>query len=165
MNAMDWVKRLDLQPHQEGGYFRQTYASPETTTHNGQNRFFATSILFLLTANNPSHLHRLSNDEIWYYHTGHSLTVHLLYPDGTYEAIRLGLEPGEHLQYTVPRGVIFGSSIDSDNPEDFALVSCGVTPGFDYRDFELFTQKQLLKDYPQHEEMIRRMAFETLNNA
>lgn len=162
MKATDWVKKLDLLPHQEGGFFKQTYASPETITSNNTVRHCATSILFLLTASNPSHLHRLKTDEIWYYHTGHALTVHIIHPDGTYQAVKLGLGEDELLQFTVPRGAIFGSSIESNNPDDFAVVSCQVSPGFDYDDFELFTQEQLLKDYPQHETMIKKMAFETL---
>lgn len=162
MNAKEWALKLGLEPHQEGGYFKETYAAPEKTLLNGNERSCATSILFLLTASNPSRLHRLKSDEVWYYHTGHSLTVHLLHENGTYEAVKLGLGENELLQFTVPRGVIFGSSIESDNPDDFAIVSCHVSPGFDYRDFELFTQDELIKDYPQHEEIIRQMAFEKI---
>ena len=165
MNAIEWAKKLDLQPHPEGGYFKETYAAPETTLLNGHERSCATSILFLLTATNPSHLHRLKSDEIWYYHVGHSLTVHLIHPDGTYQAVKLGLGENELLQFTVPRGVIFGSSIDSDDPDDFAVVSCHVSPGFDYADFELFTQEALLAEYPQHADIIHKMAFATLNES
>ena len=58
----------------------------------------------------------------------------------------------------VPAGVIFGSTIESDNEEDFAIVSCSVTPGFEYEDFKLYTQEELLEKYPKHEGIIRRLA-------
>ena len=155
----EWIEELDLEPHVEGGYFRQTYKAVETVElPDGRIRSLSTSILFLLTNQNPSHFHLLSSDEIWYYHFGHVLTVHMIHPDGTYEAVEIGPGNGQKLQFTVPAGVAFGSTIESDNQEDFAIVSCSVTPGFEYEDFELYTQNELLEKYPEHEEIIRRLA-------
>lgn len=105
-----------------------------------------------------------------------------------YRAIRLGsnLEAGETLQYTVPAGAIFASSLapplplteleGEDNNTDtssssnsdksprhgYALFSCVVSPCFDFRDFELFTQRQLMAICPRHEAIIRELAYETL---
>lgn len=161
MNAQYWINKLNLTPHQEGGYFKQTYASDnKITLPNGKIRHLSTSILFLLTAQNPSHFHRLTADEIWYFHTGHSLSVHMIYPDGQYKTQTLGLSDNDCLQFTVPKGVIFGSSIASDNPDDFSVVSCSVTPGFEYDDFELFTQQDLLNLYPQHQDIIEQLAYQ-----
>ena len=108
----------------EGGYFRQTYKAVETVENSLMDEFvsLSTSILFLLTNQNPSHFHLLSSDEIWYYHYGHALTVHMIHPDGTYEAVEIGPGNGQKLQFTVQAGVIFGSTIESDNEEDFAIV-------------------------------------------
>jgi predicted cupin superfamily sugar epimerase len=55
----------------------------------------------------------------------------------------------------VPANTIFGSSVD--HPDSYALVSCVVAPGFDFRDFELFTADQLLPLYPKAEEIIRKL--------
>ncbi|WP_371741356.1 cupin domain-containing protein [Gemella sp. zg-570] len=66
------------------------------------------------------------------------------------------------MQYTVPKGVIFASSVKSKNPDDFAIVACVVTPAFTYEDFELFTQAELIKDYPEHTEIIKKLAYKSL---
>ena len=82
----------------------------------------------------------------------------MIHPDGTYQAVEIGPGNEQKLQFTVPAGVVFGSTIESDNQEDFAIVSCSVTPGFKYEDFKLYTQDELLEKYPEHEEIIRRLA-------
>lgn len=147
----DWVNALNLEPHVEGGYFRQVYRSEDQV---GDRKLY-TSIYFLLTADNPSHFHRLTADEIWYYHVGQALTIHMIRPGGVYEAVTLGTDvaSGQQLQFCVPKGIIFGSTVE----EGFALVSCMVAPGFEYEDFELFDQDNLLADYPQHGEIIKRL--------
>lgn len=158
-----WIEQLNLLPHPEGGYYK-TVPQPaeQITTEDQRERPLYTSIYFLLSQESPSHFHRLKSDEIWYFHAGETLTIHLLYPDGHYEQVKLGtsIENKEVLQYTVPKGVIFGSSIEENG--DYALVSCMVAPGFDYQDFELFTQAQLLEVYPHQREVIRKLAFESL---
>ena len=70
---------------------------------------------------------------------------------------------GEVLQAVVPKNVIFGSSVEEK--DGFSLVSCMVSPGFDYHDFELFTQKELLKDYPNHSGIIKKLAYFELPSA
>lgn len=160
-----WINHLALESHSEGGFFKQVYRSDESSTiRDDRTRPYYTSIYFLLNQASPSHFHRLKSDEIWYYHTGEALTVHMIHPDGKYEAVKLGLaiDQGEVLQYAVPKGTIFGSSVESAEPDAFSLVSCMVSPGFEYHDFELFTQAELIKDYPTHETIIRKLAFETL---
>lgn len=158
-----WVDHLELAPHPEGGFFKSVSQTDEKyKIKEGHERPLYTSIYFLLNQESPSHFHRLKSDEVWYFHAGDPLTVHMLYPDGRYVRIRLGqtLENKELLQFTVPKGVIFGSSVDDLG--SYSLVSCMVSPGFDYEDFELFTQAELLEDYPQHEAIIKKLAFETL---
>lgn len=161
--AQTWIDALQLTPHPEGGYFRDMrFATTPVPFPDGRTRFPYTSIYFLLTDKSPSHFHRLRSDEVWYFHTGASLTVHCLLPGGGYAQVRLGLHPGrgEVLQARIPAGVIFGSTVEE--PDGFALVSCMVAPGFDFQDFELFTQEQLLKDYAAHEAIVRRLAYEKL---
>lgn len=156
----EWIEDLQLEPHPEGGFYLRTEESRELVSLNQQTRKLYTSIYFLLTKENPSHFHQLTADEIWYYHDGSPLTVHCIFPDGRYEAIEVGkeIDKGQKLHYTVPAGTIFGSTVS----DDYSLVSCVVIPGFEFTDFKLFTQKDLLEKYPQHEEIIKELAFETL---
>lgn len=126
MTKEDWVRRLGLEPHVEGGYFKQTEKASERLDFSGKERALYTSIYFLLEETNPSHFHRLTADEIWYFHAGEALTVHMITPDGHYEAVTLGLDlsKGQRLHYCVPKGTIFGSTVE----KDYALVSCLVAP-------------------------------------
>lgn len=158
--AKDWIRELNLEPHPEGGFYRQTDISDETHERNGKDFALYTSIYFLLTAEDPSHFHRLASDEMWFYHAGHPLTVHSLLPDGTYQKNTLSLhgESGHQLHHTVPAGTIFGSTVE----DGYALVSCTVIPGFDFKDFKLFTQVELLEQYPEHSAIIKRLAYDTL---
>lgn len=154
------IEQMQLQPHPEGGYYRSTLRADDTLTLKRGERPLYTSIYFLLRSQDISHFHRLQSDEIWYYHGGSALTIHMIHPDGTYEAQKLGLnvDVGERPQIIVKKNTIFGSSVDEENT--FGLVGCMVAPGFDFVDFELFTQQQLLAQYPQHEAVIKKMAYE-----
>lgn len=157
-SAEEWVKELKLEPHPEGGYYRQTDRSPFEYSIDRKGLPLYTNINFLLMKDNPSHFHKLTSDELWFFHDGSPLTVHSIYPDGRYEAVTLGLGEGQKLNHTVPSGTVFGSTVE----EGYALVSCMVVPGFDFADFRLFSQKELMELYPQHECIIRRLAFKSL---
>ncbi|MFW7402511.1 cupin domain-containing protein [Vagococcus fluvialis] len=154
----EWIKELNLEAHPEGGFYLRTEESEETITCQNKTRKLYTSIYFVLTEESPSHFHQLTADEIWYYHYGEPLTVHCIYEDGTYEAVKVGkdTQKGERLHFNVPAGTIFGSTVE----KDYSLVSCVVVPGFDFEDFKLFTKEELLKDYPEHEEIITRLTIE-----
>lgn len=168
MNAHYWVSKLGMLPHPEGGYYKRTFESEERTSDKeltsdfeGQRRLY-TSIYFLLTSNDVSHFHRLKSDELWYYHAGSSLTIHVIDENGDYKEIKLGmdLDNGEVPQALVPKNSIFGSSVSADDA--CSLVGCMVSPGFEFQDFELFTQAELLTTYPQHEEIIMKLAYEKI---
>jgi uncharacterized protein len=88
-------------------------------------------------------------------------------PYQVYRRVAVGprVDHGEVLQYTVPGGAIFGSSVNADGlmgQQGYSLVSCIVSPGFDFADFELFTQAQLMELCPQHEAVIKQMAYEVI---
>jgi uncharacterized protein len=109
-----------------------------------------------------SHFHRLKSDELWYYHAGSPLTIHIINENGEYEEVKLGLnlDNGEVPQALVPKNSIFGSSVmDKDT---FSLVGCMVSPGFEFQDFEMFTQAELLSKYPRYKEVIMKLAYEVL---
>ena len=171
MNQQDpqyYISKLGLEPHPEGGYFKRTFASQEQitdqelTVHFEGKRMLYTSIYFLLTSNDVSHFHRLQSDELWYYHAGSPLSVHMIDENGEYTEHKLGLdlENGEVPQVLVPKNTIFGSSVK--DRETFSLVGCMVSPGFEYQDFELFTQEELLLKYPEHKEIIMKIAYDVI---
>ncbi|WP_082232188.1 cupin domain-containing protein [Halobacillus massiliensis] len=160
MNSKDLIDHLGLIPHPEGGFYKQTYHSTlGTNTPRGQRSLY-TSIYFLLRSEDVSHFHRLQSDELWYYHGGSTLTVHMITPEGEYKQIKLGLNVarGEVPQFVVPRYTIFGSSVDEE--DTFSFVGCMVSPGFDFKDFELFDKQELLDKYPEHRDVIERLAIE-----
>lgn len=155
-----WIKMLNLEPHKEGGYYKQSFKSTEEIKDRA--RVLYTSIYFLLRSGEISHFHRLQSDELWYFHAGDSLSVHMIHENGKYEEVRLGLniEKGEVPQIVVPKNTIFGSAVSENGT--YALVGCMVSPGFEFQDFELFTQIDLLQNYPQHKEIIQKLAYEKL---
>ncbi|WP_313892012.1 cupin domain-containing protein [Psychrobacillus sp.] len=161
-DASYYIKHLDLERHPEGGYYKSSYTSDEAIDTFETSRKLFTSIYFLLGADDVSHFHRLKSDELWYFHGGSPLIVHVIDETGNYTEHKLGLdiENGESPQVLVPKNSIFGSSVIENG--EFSLVGCMVSPGFDFEDFELFSKKELLALYPQHERIIRKMAYEIL---
>ncbi|MEH7393070.1 cupin domain-containing protein [Bacillus sp. JJ1474] len=171
MNTRDaqyFVSKLGLEPHPEGGFYKRTFESGEKTSDQeltvnfeGKRKLY-TSIYFLLTSNDVSHFHRLKSDELWYYHAGSSLTIHIIHENSEYEEIKLGLnlDKGEVPQALVPKNAIFGSSVMEE--DTFSLVGCMVSPGFEFQDFELFTQDDLLTKYPAHKDIIKKLAYKTI---
>ena len=129
---------LDLEPHPEGGWFRQTWASPVSVAlADGRVRPTATLIYFLLPAGEASAWHRVVSDEQWLAHEG-AVVLELGGFDaepGLCEAHVVGLDlgAGELPQFLVPAGVWQRTRPS----ETDALVSCLVSPGFDFDDFEL----------------------------
>jgi predicted cupin superfamily sugar epimerase len=156
--AQQWIEALNLQAHPEGGFYRETYRSSQTVSDNSNIiRNLATSIYFLLPGGAVSHLHRLTSDEIWYYHAGNSLSLFMIAPSGKAEIKILGnqVEKGEELQIVVPAGYIFGATCN--DPDGYTLMACVVAPGFDFRDFEMPQRADLLKAFPQHAQIIEQL--------
>lgn len=128
MSAEDIIRKLDLVPHPEGGWYRETWRGPEV-----QGRASGTAILFLLRAGERSHWHRVDADEIWLWHAGASLVLSL----GVDTARDCELGPdvlgGQSVQAVVPAG--WWQAARSTGA--WTLVSCTVSPGFRFEGFEL----------------------------
>ncbi len=163
--AKYWISRLALQPHPEGGYFREIYRSREQIkagalpARYGGPRAFATSIYFLLAGTQRSTLHRLASDEQWHFYAGHTLLLYMLAPDGTCRKVRLGraLDAGEQFQTVIPTGTWMGARLDENAPaggRGYALIGCTVAPGFEFRDFEAGKRADLLRRFPRHRKLI-----------
>jgi hypothetical protein len=149
-----FIEQLGLQPHVEGGYYKETYRSPLQTGA----RALSTTIYFLLKGEQLSRFHQLTADEIWFFHYGDALLVHQVNKDGELLSQKLGmnLNEGESPQLLIPAGTIFASEMTNKN--SFCLVSCMVSPGFEFDDFKLFYKKELLALYPAHSRIIERLA-------
>jgi predicted cupin superfamily sugar epimerase len=155
------ISQLALKPHPEGGFYREVYRSEgiigtESLGSDFQgSRNYATGIYFLLTSGSYSAFHRIRQDELWHFYKGTSIDLHVIHPDGTRSSLIVGndLSAGEHPQVAVPAGCWFASAVRGDGA--FSLVGCTVSPGFDFRDFELGKRSDLVRQYPQHAEIIR----------
>ena len=152
------INQLGVKPHPEGGFYKETYRSNDLCLEGTRN--LKTVIYFLLRSEDVSHFHRIKSDEMWYYHAGSPLIVHSIDEEGKLKQQKLGVnfEKDEVPQYLVPKNTIFGSSVLDEN--SYSLVSCSVAPGFDFNDFELFKQHDLIKKYPEHVDIITKLALQ-----
>jgi len=157
-----FVENLSMTPHPEGGFYKESFNSSDTiaqgelNVESQESRKLWTSICFLLRDGEVSNFHRLKSDEMWYYHSGSSLTIYMINMEGELLTQELGLdmEKGEKPQILVPKDYIFGSAM---NKEGYALVGCMVSPGFELKDFELFERNDLLEKYPSHKQAILKL--------
>lgn len=166
---------LEMEPHPEGGYFRETYRAGQTLRTPRGVRPAMTAILFLITSGSMSRLHRLASDELWVFQGG--LPTELVTIDGGGElAVRVvgaigevahgvteaaaGGPPAAVPQALVSAGswqgarLVGGPHLPADRA--WSLLSCVVSPGFDFADFELGERQALVAAYPSHAEVIRQ---------
>ncbi|MEP7008345.1 MAG: cupin domain-containing protein [Sphingomonas bacterium] len=128
-DATALIARLELTPHPEGGWYRETFRQPAPDTGRG----LATAILFLLEAGQRSHWHRVDAAELWLWHAGSPLA--LLVDDGERREHLLG---GDVLAGQVPQAVVpTGAWQSAEARYGWVLVSCVVTPAFEFAGFEL----------------------------
>jgi predicted cupin superfamily sugar epimerase len=158
------IEQLQLEPHPEGGWFRETYRSPgeipAAALPEGYTggRAFSTAVYFLLAGEEFSAFHRIRSDELWHFHAGSDLLVHVLSPGGDCRVVTLGDARGRAgvcFQAAVPAGTWFAAELR--DKAGYALVGCTVAPGFDFRDFELADTERLAREFPGHEGLIRRL--------
>lgn len=129
--ARDLIDRLQLAPHPEGGWFRETWRAEAS----GGERAGGTAILFLLRSGERSHWHRVDAAELWLWHAGAPLTLSIADAAGEVAARQLGgdLASGGKPQLLVPAGQWQSAEANAG----WALVSCVVVPGFRFEGFEL----------------------------
>lgn len=156
-DATYFIEKLQMQKHVEGGFYKESITSEENivTVDRGARDLWS-SIYFLLQTGEVSHFHRLKSDEVWYYHGGNALTIYMITPEGELikKSLGLDIEKGQLPQIVVPKGYIFGSAMEN---EGYSLVGCMVAPAFTFEDFELFDREYLIKEYPTHETIIRKL--------
>lgn len=162
MTAQDYITSLELLPHPEGGFYKETYRSegkiPVSALQDfGGERSFSTAIFYLLQKGDFSAFHKIKSDECWHFYAGQTLLVHVIDKEGKYYCQQLGNDilNGEKFQFAVPANCWFASEPAPDS--EYALVGCTVAPGFDFADFEMANKENLLKEYPQHRAIIQRL--------
>lgn len=180
-SAAQIVATLGLQAHPEGGYFRETYRAAEQVQTPRGPRSVATAILFLVTVAAPSRFHRLLSEEIWLHQGGAPLELVMLPPNAAAQVVRLGppsegakLRPqalvpalawqaarvaaGPATSGTAAGGPDLSAADDLGESGEWSLVSCVVTPGFDYEDFELGRRENLVRGWPDARDLILALA-------
>jgi predicted cupin superfamily sugar epimerase len=151
--AQRLIAAFRLQPHPEGGWYRETYRSTErVTTSRGGDRSALTSIYYLLTADMFSSFHRLSSDETWHHYRGDPVTIEIIDPSGTHQSRIVGTDAA--LQTAIPAGTYFAAHVDA--PDGYALVGCDVAPGFEFAEFQLTTRSMLTAAYPHLAPLVAR---------
>lgn len=126
------IRQLDLQPHPEGGWYRQTWVAEAEPGA----RPAGTAILFLLVRDRPSHWHRVDATEIWHFHAGAPLALRIsAAAQGPVETLCLG---SDVLNGAQPQGIVpAGHWQAAATLGDWTLVGCTVSPGFRFEGFEL----------------------------
>ncbi len=154
--AAELIRALDLVPHPEGGYYRETYRSPLVLDGLARGpRSALTVIYFLLHEGTFSALHRVTSDEVWHFYEGEPLELTLLDDDGRATTATLANDlvggarphvvvPAGTWQAAVPRGA-------------YTLCGCSVAPGFDFADFAMPSRDELRARFPGHEALVTRL--------
>jgi predicted cupin superfamily sugar epimerase len=139
----DWARKLDLAPHPEGGWYRETWRSeltlgqPALPPEYTGPRSAGTAILFLLMPGQQSAWHTVRSAELWLHHRGSPLLLEVGRDGGGGSETRLlgsDVSAGEEPQFVVPPGYWQRATPRDAEP---TLVSCVVVPGFDFADFAL----------------------------
>jgi predicted cupin superfamily sugar epimerase len=178
---------LGLQSHPEGGFYLETYRAAQVLDTPRGKRSASTAIIFLITEESVSRLHRLSSDELWIFQGGLPLELVTISPRGELHTRVLGdleeivrsrdheVPPTDEFpvglpagsldwlsQALVPAGSWQGARLAGGPhlPAEYAwaLVSCIVIPGFDFADFEMGEREALLAAYPQHAEVVDELS-------
>jgi predicted cupin superfamily sugar epimerase len=158
-----WVKKLDLLHHPEGGFYKQTFKSENMVTIPGKvetPHSACTDIYYLmgsLVIGDFSAWHRLNNlEETWHHHYGNDVIIYIIDSAGNLTENHLGYADKAQLQIHVPASSWFCAHVNSENPDDYALVSCTVHPGFDFNDFELANRESLSNEFPEYKNIIEK---------
>lgn len=160
------IQQYNLQPHPEGGWYKQTYKSSESIRAEalperfGGDRPFSTAIYFLLEKGDFSAFHRIKSDECWHFYHGDPLEIFVFQQNGELTVTTLGndISKGYLFQYIVPAGCWFASRPAPGS--QYCFVGCTVAPGFDFADFEMADAEYLTGKYPNHSAEIRLLCRE-----
>lgn len=161
MKVDEIIEKLGMEPHLEGGFYKRCYASEDVVPVPERfaaphERQCSTSIYYLLGKDDFSAWHRLKSDELWHHYEGGSVLIRTIDPDtkALSEHMLGKVSDGANPQILVRHGNWFCAQPLGDC--EFSLVGCTVSPGFDFKDFELADRVALIAEYPEHELLIAR---------
>ena len=161
-SAGQWIKKLQLIPHPEGGYYRETYRSEDLCPvknlppgYSG-DRNFSTAIFYLLEGNQKSKFHMLKSDEIFHFYDGDGMIFRVIDIDGNLREKKLGKyhEEGHSPQILMKSGEWFAAGLPDNN--SFCLAGCTVSPGFHFDDFKMGDRDELIRMFPEHSKIIEQ---------
>ena len=163
MNSREIIKNLNLTVHPEGGYYKENYISKGLINANNfwqgakGKRNFSTGIYFLLEKEQFSAFHKIKQDEMWHHYMGGTLLLHIIDNKGKYTKVKIGknINKGEYFQYVVPANYWFASEVQDKT--SYSLCGCTVSPGFDFKDFEMPSKNVLMNKYPLHKDIITKL--------
>jgi predicted cupin superfamily sugar epimerase len=156
------IHALDLQPHPEGGFYKEVYRSKTIIRDlvSPKDKSAYTSIYYLLAGKDFSSWHRIKSDETWFFHLGCDVFIYFFDEQHYLQTIVLGMG-SKRLQATIPANTWFAARPATENA--FCLVSCTVAPGFEFDEFEIAKRDQLLKLFGNSAENIQTIKALTRN--
>ena len=161
MTAQALIARYRLDPHPEGGWYREVHRSSRLLSnlpgYSGE-RPALTAIYFLLAAGEFSAFHRVRSEEAWVHLAGSPLEIILLQHEPSRCTLCAPGGAGEPL-VVVPGGVLQAARTLGE----WTLVSCLVAPGFDFADFAIPSREELEEAFPRHVELVRRFSHSPLS--
>ena len=154
MSAPEIIDKLKLIPHPEGGFYSETYRSDYTILNEKkESRHVCTAIYYLLEDQDKSLFHRIKSDELWFFHLGQPLEIiSILGQQLTTMILGNDIEKDESPQVRIPANTWFAAGVK--NAKGFSLVSCTVSPGFDFADFVLAKREALVQQFPHLKDII-----------
>lgn len=152
--ATQLIEKLKLEKHIEGGFFKRIYTCHHNTTLNNQQRNLSSAIHYLLEGNDFSAFHKIKSDELLSFNYGSCLTIYIINEAGDLKKIILGSTDNV---YTYPILAKQWFAAEVNDKSSFTLMTCFVSPSFDFQDFELADRKKLISLFPQHEQIIKKL--------
>ncbi|MDZ4711932.1 MAG: cupin domain-containing protein [bacterium] len=162
-SAQVWIRKMEMKPHPEGGYFKETYRCEESVKKEHLpdrfhgDRIFSTGIFYLLENDQCSKFHKIKSDEMWHFYDGDGMLIYEIDDNGKLTEHKLGLNinEGEIPQLVIKANRWFGGRVAKSNA--YCLAGCTVSPGFHFEDFELADRGYLISKFPQHKTIIESL--------
>lgn len=158
--AQKWIDLLELIPHPEGGFYRETYRNSVHVDAGKGPRNLSTAIYFLIPGGIATGWHAVSSDEMWHFYAGDPVVLERLDLQGNFYRHLLGndLELGQRPQALIPHSE-WQRAYSSGS---WSLCGCTVQPGFDFRDFELISSEKLAARFHAKAKYISRNPFDSV---
>lgn len=151
------IKKLELTPHIEGGYYKRYYQSKNIITReDGIQRKAGSAIYYLLKKGEFSAWHSILSDEIWHYYQGGLLKIYEIKKDGSLIEHLLGnslINNKASYSIVIESGSIFAAQLIDG---DYILTGCSLHPEFSFDDFILYSKDDMLSKYPKYSSIIQQ---------